>query len=75
MAKSKKSYRKRVQSAVKGFCACKYTVCKDCPFRSQGCKAKLYEEALDLLTDYYNALRQDGEPSPEMRNAELKEEA
>lgn len=61
MAKSKKMYRKRVQSAVKGFCACKYTVCKDCPFRSQGCKAKLYEEAADLLTDYCNLLREAAE--------------
>ena len=61
MAKSKKQYRRRVQNAVKGFCACKYTVCKDCPFRAQGCKDKLYEEAADLLTDYNNLLREPAE--------------
>lgn len=61
MAKSAIKYRKRVYNAVKGFSACKYTVCKQCPYHSQGCKDKLYDEAADLLADYFHLLKEQAE--------------
>ena len=54
-------YRKRVYNAIKGFSACKHTVCKQCPYHSQGCKEKLYDEAADLLTNYFHQLKDQAE--------------
>ena len=61
MAMSASKYRKRVATALNGLSSCKYTVCKRCPFHSQGCKEKLQEEAYSLLLDYYHLLQDQAE--------------
>ena len=58
MQKITNKYRKRVYNAVIACNACEYTVCKKCPYHSQGCKDKLLKEAGELLTDYHQMLRE-----------------
>lgn len=58
MQKITSKYRKRVYNAVIASNACEYTVCKKCPYHSQGCKDKLQKESSELLRDYYQMLRE-----------------
>ena len=53
-----KYYRKRVYNAVIASNACEYTICKKCPYRSQGCKNKLNKETGELLRDYLQMLHE-----------------
>lgn len=58
MQKITSKYRKRVYNAVIASNACEYTVCKKCPYRSQGCKDKLLKETGELLRDYLQTLHE-----------------
>lgn len=56
MLKITSKYRKRVYNAVIASNACEYTICKKCPYHSQGCKNKLNKETGELLRDYLQML-------------------